>query len=449
MDFKSFYTAKEKQEQEDLMLEKFGEGIKAIGDIAAKGVGLADKAIGGAIKKGVEAVVKVATGGRNFEYYKAKFNNALDLAEKVYPQDKKTYDLLRKTGEKGNIVSQYLSFMTTKNLPYFAGYSAGLDIVFRAYQAAEKGLGELLEKKEGGPGKNKMSFRSLDESRRYRKIGNITFPKVKTKADVDALFKQDSVADTNSMLYKWVDVAAHFSSWKNKYNNHDDEQMPTSIITEILDSGLLNVFPIEAVEEKMHDLEKAGEQVNLENIASTFSAADPVLIKAIRNGYKEVALSMGIDPTSDSFFATGKKGIDDLEISQFVLNRKQNKNLAYVTNTDLLTKMFVGFTYVTRNHTDLKRDYPVANALKQSIFSDIFKKEVLVDVQKIRGVQRSDAKVGITPTEQATLFSNFIAFLNGTFKDVKPTIDILSSKQKIYDVIKPDFSLASDETEAQ
>lgn len=250
-DFKKYY-------EEQQILEKSGqEALDKIAGGIGKGLRWSFKKFGDIIKKPIVAIFKPV-----MEALKGKFDAVLTLAEKYYPYDKIIYDEIRKNPNKLKMLDNFLSLYTDDKfiMPSGVKYSTGLDVIYRVYAKVSAAV-----KDKNYTDKSKTSIRSLEQGAKYV---NLRIPQLKTIRDVSDYFEKNQT-DQASLLGKWIKAATMFSSWKNKYDNTDEETSTSTIVDQFLTSNSSNI-DLDNADKKMEELKEKGIEVNMANIDKEF-----------------------------------------------------------------------------------------------------------------------------------------------------------------------------------
>lgn len=417
MNFKDFYTEQEKQRLEEARLLEFGEfgtGLSSVASGAGKVAGgiskLAGKAIGGVAKYAgnkiggavADVATKVATGGMNVTEAKEKLENAVSIAEQVYPHDKKIYDDIKKNQNKAGLLAQYIAVTKAQHMlgQKFLGYSPGLDIVFRAQKSTQE---RVLAKMKTPKGKTSML--SLEEALKYKNIGQ--FKLMKDMNDVKNFFDTATKNPTSS-LSKWIDNATYFSYWKNKYEGHDDERVSSNIVSDLLSEGLLRLFDPEKIDKTMDEMEKDGIEINVDNLKKELNIGDKELLAKTKEELPEILTLFNLSESDIS-----KDKVTDEDINAFI--KSMRKRAPFITNANYFTRLYVCLSYLAKKHGF---ESFAGTLAKQTSFASLF--------------SAKGRSFGHTAAE--TIFQRFITLVSGGY-GFNFTGDLLKDSEKLYDIL--------------
>ena len=451
MNFKTFYIEQEKKIAEEAKFSAFEnkmnkEQLNEFGgtgvDTLAKVAGATTKFVGGLAGKAVGGAIKAITG-HNVDAIKAGWSNAINLAEKIYPFDKANYAALRKTQDKGNLITQFLTIQhsQTGTAP-FTGYSVGMDIALRARDYTSKEVQDLFSKMHTvKKGKGNTSYLSLIEACNNTKIGEVRFKKMNNAKDVDALFdsmkivvmpaagkEEVQIKEPPTILGKLIFTASYFSMWKNKYDGHDEENMSKSIVSDLLSSGMLRSFSVTTIQRAIKELEssKPPIEVSAESIAEQLSMSIKEQTDAIvSNLNSEVTKIDGLSITDLYKDEEEKKSLDN-DIQDFINGLKQNMPKAITNDGIALTKLFILSKYLGKSLYQM-------STLK---ITQIFKgQKYLCDIFKAPPLSKT-----INDSNEKDMLEKFLALTHNNLLDekgvpIKLSKEILSDVKKFWGVI--------------
>ena len=384
MDFKTFYN--------DTTLLEFGRDLSQSSQNVAGGVASASKWI----QKQVSKPFKFAWDKIKEKLTKTKDDlknknvKVVALAEKVYPYDKEKYDKEKASKDI------WLNLETLSN---------GTNIVITMYATVKAQI-------ESNPDTNKveLSITTLDEA---ADISKVRIAKLKDKSDVERLF-QSLANDNSSKIFKWKEYSVYFCMWKNLYDKADKEDNKQTIVTEIIQSGILNKMKLEQINILLREIKRSGQEVNIDNIQGRAGLVNDFIIKKV----KEIVDGNGTVLLKTLDIKSG----DDTEIDDFIDAYRKYTGKKVVANYNLMADVYAVFKYLSEN---IHYGRPVDEIINPEVFVRMF--------YKIKNMTEKVNNKG----EREELLYNFLQTIDlGLGKEkVKINKELLDSSEKLFGVL--------------
>lgn len=398
-DFKRFY-----EEQE---LLEVGDAQGALGKVSS-GVGKAFKWTFSKLAKAITKPIKDMFAPA-MDALKNKFDAILTLAEKYYPYDKAIYDQIKRDQNKLKMLDNYLSLYNDDKFSFPLGmkYSVGLDVIYRAYSTIS-----AMTKKKIPNDKAKTSIRTLEQGAEYAKL---RLPQMKDAKEVSDYFERNQ-QDPNSLLGRWIKASSMFSSWKNKYDNTDEETSTSTIVDQFINSNSSNI-DLDNADNKMDELKEKGEEVNMANIDKAFGADLEQLVQAVHKNILEGKTVLG-DIQGDIQF-------NEEEAAKVF---KALPTMVSISRADqVCTDIYVVTKYIqTKQLNNIVMD----QLLKQTYFYKLF--------QRVTTPEAKTAYMDVDKNQKdkAVVFRNkYLYLVSGTLKGQKMTKELADNIDQLMMVI--------------